>query len=112
MRRYAGSRRNGGVSRGSIKHVVGARRNRRQTKERVEKSLDTSTQVTDERYSRLPRPEDCTVVVCLHDARTVCTFNACHFLEKARSSVVPGTPELKRMNGDEYLYRCEKADSV
>ncbi|GFU85694.1 hypothetical protein TNCV_3378301 [Trichonephila clavipes] len=49
----------------SIKHVVGARRNRRQT---AEKSLDTTPQATDYRYRVLPWPEDCTVVVCLHDA--------------------------------------------
>ncbi|GFU62137.1 hypothetical protein TNCV_2731651 [Trichonephila clavipes] len=69
-----------------------ARRNRRQT---AEKSLDTRHRRLDDRYRVLPWPEDCTVVVCLHDALYgVCTFNACPS-EKA-FSVVPGTPELER----------------
>ncbi|GFV86535.1 transposable element Tc3 transposase [Trichonephila clavipes] len=42
--------------------VVKARRNRRQ------KSLDTRHRRLDDRYRVLPWPEDCTVVVCLHDA--------------------------------------------
>ncbi|GFW87596.1 hypothetical protein TNCV_4485611 [Trichonephila clavipes] len=33
-----------------------------------EKSLDTRHRRLDERYRVLPWPEDCTVVVCLHDA--------------------------------------------
>ncbi|GFT40271.1 transposable element Tcb1 transposase [Trichonephila clavipes] len=33
-----------------------------------EKSLDTRHRRLDDRYSVLPWPEDCTVVVCLHDA--------------------------------------------
>ncbi|GFV12233.1 transposable element Tcb1 transposase [Trichonephila clavipes] len=33
-----------------------------------EKSLDTRHKRLDDRYRVLPRPEDCTVVVCLHDA--------------------------------------------
>ncbi|GFU38984.1 HTH_Tnp_Tc3_2 domain-containing protein [Trichonephila clavipes] len=53
--------------------VLQARRNRRQT---AEKSLDTLYRRLDDRYRVLPWPEDCTVVVCLHDAYTVCTFNA------------------------------------
>ncbi|GFX28217.1 transposable element Tcb2 transposase [Trichonephila clavipes] len=44
--------------------VLQAKRNRRQT---AEKSLHT-TQAIDDRYRVLPWPEDCTVVVCLHDA--------------------------------------------
>ncbi|GFW28672.1 hypothetical protein TNCV_3713871 [Trichonephila clavipes] len=44
--------------------VLQARRNRRQT---AEKSAHT-TQATDDRYRVLPWPEDCTVVICLHDA--------------------------------------------
>ncbi|GFX90273.1 hypothetical protein TNCV_3848481 [Trichonephila clavipes] len=72
--------------------VLQARRNRRQT---AEKSLDTRHRRLDDRYRVLPWPEDCTVVVCLHDALYgVCTFNACPS-EKA-FSVVPGTPELER----------------
>ncbi|GFX21384.1 hypothetical protein TNCV_2253311 [Trichonephila clavipes] len=42
-----------------------------------EKSLDTRHRRLDDRYRVLPRPEDCTVVVCLHDALYGCTFNAC-----------------------------------
>ncbi|GFV71250.1 transposable element Tc1 transposase [Trichonephila clavipes] len=33
-----------------------------------EKSLDTRERRLDDRYRVLPWPEDCTVVVCLHDA--------------------------------------------
>ncbi|GFX00778.1 hypothetical protein TNCV_4577451 [Trichonephila clavipes] len=33
-----------------------------------DKSLDTRHRRLDDRYRVLPRPEDCTVVVCLHDA--------------------------------------------
>ncbi|GFX44090.1 hypothetical protein TNCV_4118861 [Trichonephila clavipes] len=33
-----------------------------------EKSLDTRQRRLDDRYRVLPWPEDCTVVVCLHDA--------------------------------------------
>ncbi|GFT73171.1 hypothetical protein TNCV_2554521 [Trichonephila clavipes] len=33
-----------------------------------EKSLDTRHRQLDDRYRVLPWPEDCTVVVCLHDA--------------------------------------------
>ncbi|GFW59745.1 transposable element Tcb1 transposase [Trichonephila clavipes] len=42
--------------------VLQAIRNRR------EKSLDTRRRRLDDRYRVLPWPEDCTVVVCLHDA--------------------------------------------
>ncbi|GFU77462.1 hypothetical protein TNCV_3498351 [Trichonephila clavipes] len=42
--------------------VLQARRNRR------EKSLDTRHRRLDDRYRVLPWPEDCMVVVCLHDA--------------------------------------------
>ncbi|GFU63190.1 hypothetical protein TNCV_3466141 [Trichonephila clavipes] len=48
--------------------VLQARRNRRQT---AEKSLDTRHRRLERPISRftvLPWPEDCTVVVCLHDA--------------------------------------------
>ncbi|GFV41981.1 transposable element Tcb2 transposase [Trichonephila clavipes] len=43
--------------------VLQARRNRQ-----GEKSLDTRHRRLDNRYRVLPWPEDCTVVVCLHDA--------------------------------------------
>ncbi|GFT36544.1 uncharacterized protein TNCV_1344941 [Trichonephila clavipes] len=59
-----------------------------------EKSLDTRHGRLDDRYRVLPWPEDCTVVVCLHDALYGGTFNACPS-EKA-FSVMPGTPELER----------------
>ncbi|GFY09096.1 hypothetical protein TNCV_4662871 [Trichonephila clavipes] len=42
--------------------VLQARRNRRYT------SLDTRHRRLDDEYRVLPWPEDCTVVVCLHDA--------------------------------------------
>ncbi|GFU92287.1 transposable element Tcb1 transposase [Trichonephila clavipes] len=45
--------------------VLQARRNRRQT---AEKSQDTRHRRLDDRYRVLPWPEDCTVVVGLHDA--------------------------------------------
>ncbi|GFW40859.1 HTH_Tnp_Tc3_2 domain-containing protein [Trichonephila clavipes] len=45
--------------------VLQARRKRRKT---AEKSLDTRHRRLDDRYRVLPWPEDCTVVVCLHDA--------------------------------------------
>ncbi|GFW86044.1 transposable element Tc1 transposase [Trichonephila clavipes] len=58
--------------------VLQARRNRRQTAGEIarhdtggrqrEKSLDTRHRRLDDRYRVLPWPEDCTVVVCLHDA--------------------------------------------
>ncbi|GFU58795.1 transposable element Tcb2 transposase [Trichonephila clavipes] len=69
--------------------VLQARRNRRQT------VGDTRHRRLDDRYRVLPWPEDCTVLVCLHDALYgVYLFNACPS-EKALS-VVPGTPELER----------------
>ncbi|GFV72574.1 hypothetical protein TNCV_4084741 [Trichonephila clavipes] len=52
-----------------------------------EKSLDTRHRRLDDRYHVLPWPEDCTVVVCLHDALYGVPFNACPS-EKA-FSVVP-----------------------
>ncbi|GFU85535.1 uncharacterized protein TNCV_2860501 [Trichonephila clavipes] len=45
--------------------VLQARRNRPKT---AEKSLDTRHMRLDYRYRVLPWTEDCTVVVCLHDA--------------------------------------------
>ncbi|GFV49459.1 hypothetical protein TNCV_4544421 [Trichonephila clavipes] len=49
------------------------------------------------------------VVVCLHDPRTVCSFNACPS-EKA-FSVMPNTGIGQSMNGDEYSLQ-QSADSV
>ncbi|GFX98113.1 hypothetical protein TNCV_4907611 [Trichonephila clavipes] len=45
--------------------VLQARRNRRQTAGEIARH---TTQATGHRYRVLPWPEDCTVVVCLHDA--------------------------------------------
>ncbi|GFU97043.1 hypothetical protein TNCV_2165471 [Trichonephila clavipes] len=68
-------------------------RPKKQAAAQREKIADTRHRRLDDRYRVLPWPEDCTVVVCLHDVPcTVCTFNACPS-EKA-FSVVPGTPEL------------------
>ncbi|GFT29876.1 transposable element Tcb2 transposase [Trichonephila clavipes] len=50
----------------SIKHVVG--RPEETGGRQREKSLDTRHRRLDDRYRVLPWPEDCTVVVCLHDA--------------------------------------------
>ncbi|GFU77189.1 uncharacterized protein TNCV_3279551 [Trichonephila clavipes] len=59
-----------------------------------EKSPDTRHRRLDDRYRVLPWPEDCTVVVCLHDALYRVTLTP-RPSEKA-FSVVPGTPELER----------------
>ncbi|GFT67907.1 uncharacterized protein TNCV_2286421 [Trichonephila clavipes] len=45
--------------------VLQARRNRRQTAGEI---ADTRHRRLDDQYRVLPWPEDCTVVVCLHDA--------------------------------------------
>ncbi|GFV18428.1 transposable element Tcb2 transposase [Trichonephila clavipes] len=73
-----------------------------------EKSLDTRHRRLDDRYRVLPWPEDCTVEVCCATPCTVCTFNACPS-EKA-FSVVPGTPELRDNEWDEYSLQM-RADS-
>ncbi|GFV89698.1 transposable element Tc1 transposase [Trichonephila clavipes] len=75
-----------------------------------EKSLDTRHKRLDDRYRILPWPEDCTVVVCLHDALYVCTFNACPS-EKA-FSVVPGTPELEDNKWGRVLFTDESRFSL
>ncbi|GFT37388.1 fatty acyl-CoA reductase 2, partial [Trichonephila clavipes] len=49
--------------------VLQARRNRRQTAGEIARHM---TQATGRPISRLPWPEDCTVVVCLHDALYGC----------------------------------------
>ncbi|GFW56086.1 transposable element Tcb1 transposase [Trichonephila clavipes] len=69
--------------------VLQARRNRRQTAGEIARHRRL-----DDRYRVLPWPEDCTMVVCLHDALYGVYLNACPS-EKA-FSVVPGTPELER----------------
>ncbi|GFV17810.1 hypothetical protein TNCV_4682671, partial [Trichonephila clavipes] len=68
-----------------------------------EKSLDTRHRRLDDRYRVLPCPEDCTVVVCLHDALYGVYLNA-RPSEKA-FSVVPGTPELRDNEWERVLYR-------
>ncbi|GFT53561.1 transposable element Tc1 transposase [Trichonephila clavipes] len=86
--------------------VLQARRNRRQTAGEIARH---TTQATGRPISRF------TVARRLHGGglfarRPVrCTFNACPS-EKA-FSVVPGTPELETMNGDEYSLQM-RADSV
>ncbi|GFU63679.1 hypothetical protein TNCV_1420111 [Trichonephila clavipes] len=55
--------------------VLQARRNRRQTAGEIARH---TTQATGRPISRFTVAEDCTVVVCLHDALyQVCSFNAC-----------------------------------
>ncbi|GFU97526.1 hypothetical protein TNCV_3501291 [Trichonephila clavipes] len=78
--------------------VLHARRNRRQT---AEKSLDTRHRRLD-RYRVLPWPEDSTVVVCLHDALYGVPLTPSI---GEGVSVVPGTPELRDNEWDEYFYR-------
>ncbi|GFX81782.1 transposable element Tcb1 transposase [Trichonephila clavipes] len=53
------------------RYIVLARRNRPEETggRQREKSLDTRHRRLDDRYRVLPWPEDCTVVVCLHDAQ-------------------------------------------
>ncbi|GFV77648.1 transposable element Tcb1 transposase [Trichonephila clavipes] len=75
-----------------------------------EKSLDTRHRRLDDRYRVLPWPEDCTVVVCLHDALYGGTFNACPS-EKA-FSVVPGTPELRDNEWGRVLFTEESRFSL
>ncbi|GFX28958.1 transposable element Tcb2 transposase [Trichonephila clavipes] len=48
--------------------VLQARRNRRQTAGEIARHTTQATRRLDDRYRVLPWPEDCTVVVCLHDA--------------------------------------------
>ncbi|GFV29846.1 transposable element Tcb1 transposase [Trichonephila clavipes] len=76
-----------------------------------EKSPNTRHRRLDDRYRVLPWPEDCTVVVCLHDALYgVYTFNACPS-EKA-FSVVPGTPELRDNEWGRVLFTDESRFSL
>ncbi|GFY25478.1 hypothetical protein TNCV_2485981 [Trichonephila clavipes] len=62
IREFSSSRPRGTTPADDRYIVLQARRNRRQ------KSLDTRHRRLDDRYHVLPWPEDCTVVVCLHDA--------------------------------------------
>ncbi|GFV09057.1 transposable element Tcb1 transposase [Trichonephila clavipes] len=80
--------------------VLQARRNRRQTAGEI--ARDT-TQATDDRYRVLPRPEDCTVVVCLHTTPVRCTFNA-RPSEKAFFCGA-GNTGIETMNGMSTLCR-------
>ncbi|GFU05420.1 transposable element Tc1 transposase [Trichonephila clavipes] len=54
--------------------------------------------------------EDCTVVVCLHDALYGCTFNACS--SEKTFSVVPGTPELRDNEWGRVLFTDESRFSL
>ncbi|GFX60074.1 hypothetical protein TNCV_1458871 [Trichonephila clavipes] len=72
--------------------VLQARRNRRRQRE---KSLEHRHRRLDDRYRVLPWPEDCTVVVCLHDA-LYGGYSLTPAHRRRRSLVVPGTPELDR----------------
>ncbi|GFT83131.1 transposable element Tc3 transposase [Trichonephila clavipes] len=58
----------------------------------------------------LPWPEDCTVVVCLHDALYGVNFNA--FPSEKAFSVVPGTPELRDNEYGRVLFTDESRFSL
>ncbi|GFW97167.1 transposable element Tcb1 transposase [Trichonephila clavipes] len=87
--------------------VLQARRNRRKTAGEIARH---TTQRLDDRYRVLPWPEDCTVVVCLHDA--LCGV----YLQRLPigEGVLCGagnTGIAETMNGDEYSLQM-RADSV
>ncbi|GFW61028.1 hypothetical protein TNCV_4872381 [Trichonephila clavipes] len=74
------------------------------------KSLDTRHRRLDDRYRVLPWPEDCTVVVCLHDA----LYGV--YLERLPigEGILCGAGNARigeTMNGDEYFLQM-RADSV
>ncbi|GFT42259.1 transposable element Tcb1 transposase [Trichonephila clavipes] len=76
-----------------------------------EKSLDTRHMRLDDRYRAFYQwPEDCTVVVCLHDALYGVYLNACPS-EKA-FSVVPRTPELRDNEWGRVLFTDESRFSL
>ncbi|GFU44024.1 transposable element Tcb1 transposase [Trichonephila clavipes] len=87
--------------------VLKARRNRRQTAGEITRHKHRRL---DDRYRVLPWPEDCTVVVCLHDALYGVYFNA-YPSEKA-FSVVPGTPELRDNEWRRVLFTDESRFSL
>ncbi|GFW60259.1 hypothetical protein TNCV_1843401 [Trichonephila clavipes] len=75
-----------------------------------EKSLDTRHRRLEDRYRVLPWPEDCTVVVCLHDA----LYGVYLYCLPIREGVLcdAGNTEIgETMNGDEYSLQM-RADSV
>ncbi|GFT35943.1 hypothetical protein TNCV_2154851 [Trichonephila clavipes] len=75
-----------------------------------EKSLDTRHGRLDDRYRVLPWPEDCTVVVCLHDA----LYGVYLYRLPIGEGVLCGTGNTgigETMNGDEYSLQM-RADSV
>ncbi|GFY17503.1 hypothetical protein TNCV_3518581 [Trichonephila clavipes] len=75
-----------------------------------EKSLDTRHRRLDDRYRVLPWPEDCTVVVCLHDA----LYGVNLYRLPIGEGVLCGAGNTgigETMNGDEYSLQM-RADSV
>ncbi|GFW53649.1 hypothetical protein TNCV_4815501 [Trichonephila clavipes] len=75
-----------------------------------EKSLDTRHRRLDDRYRVLPWPEDCTVVVCLHDA----LYGVYLYRLPIAEGVVCGAGNTgigETMKGDEYSLQM-RADSV
>ncbi|GFW92377.1 transposable element Tcb2 transposase [Trichonephila clavipes] len=75
-----------------------------------EKSLDTRHRRLDDRYRILPWPEDCTVLVCLHDA----LYGVYLYRLPIGEDVLCGAGNTgieETMNGDEYSLQM-RADSV
>ncbi|GFX31449.1 transposable element Tc1 transposase [Trichonephila clavipes] len=87
--------------------VLEARRNRRQT---ARKSPETRHRRLDDRYRVLPWPEDCTVVVCLHDALYGVYLQRLPIGEGVLCGA-GNTGIEETMNGDEYSLQM-RADSV
>ncbi|GFY22529.1 hypothetical protein TNCV_2177901 [Trichonephila clavipes] len=69
--------------------------------EQREKSLDTRHRQLDDRYRVLPWPEDCTVVVCLHDALYGVYLSRLPIGEGVLCGA-GNTGIGEKMNGDEY----------
>ncbi|GFX37429.1 hypothetical protein TNCV_3106811 [Trichonephila clavipes] len=75
-----------------------------------EKSLDTRHRRLDDRYRVLPWPEDCTVVVCMHDA----LYGVYLYRLPIGEGVLCGAGNTgigETMNGDEYSLHMRE-DSV
>ncbi|GFU61574.1 hypothetical protein TNCV_1177181, partial [Trichonephila clavipes] len=84
--------------------VCQARRNRRQTAGEIARHRRL-----DDRYRVLPWPEDCTVVVCLHDALYGVPLTPAH--GRRRYLCARNTGNGEKVNGDEYSLQM-RADSV